>query len=137
MESYNGFTGAFRAKQYEKMKRLRTRGEIPDWSKQPCEICGLPPERGMIMCHSEDYNDIHHFYPLCVECHMRLHRRFKDLTGWVNHLLAIRDAGYQGKPYHSVYAYIKDPNPTVHDFPDDCMLVPRAIGNEWFHTLSI
>ena len=138
MKDYNGFSAAFRQKQYNKKKILIASGEMADWSKQPCEICGLEPQPGvLIMGHCEDYDDLYDNHSLCVECHMKLHRRFSDPLLWINHLIAV-SRGYVAQKYRSAYFYIEDSknNRTVrHDFTDDISMATTTIGDKWFHKL--
>ena len=138
MKDYNGFSASFRQKQYNKKKILIANGEMVDWSKQPCEVCGVKPKRGvLIMGHCEDYDDLYDNHSICVECHMKLHRRFKEPLVWINHLIAVKD-GYESKGHFHVGVYFKQVEMGTavrHHFTDDISMSTTSIGDEWFHKL--
>ena len=138
MKDYNGFSAQFRQKQYDKKKVLIASGEMEDWSKQPCEICGLEPKRGsLIMGHCEDYNDLYDNHAVCVECHMKLHRRFKSPLIWINHLIAVQN-GYVSKGYPHAGIYFKAAEAgrvQIHDYTDDITMATSDLGDEWYHKI--
>lgn len=101
MKDYNGFTGRQRQKVFDIIKHLRVTGEI-NKEVEICEMCGC--EGGLIMQHSENYFDWYNTYILCVECHMKLHARFKAFDSWINYLVKIRN-GYSSKGFNSVISY--------------------------------
>lgn len=96
MTAYNGFDETFRKKQGDQMRKLKNAGKFPNYSAMPCEMCGCT--RGFIMGHLENYFDINAFNALCVECHLKLHGRFRSPNGWYAHLIDLRD-GYQSAGY--------------------------------------
>lgn len=138
MKDYNGFSASFRQKQYNKKKELIAQGKMENWADKPCEICGLKPKKGvLIMGHCEDYNDLYDNHSICVECHMKLHRRFSDPILWINHLIAVKK-GYVSKGYNSVFLYFQDvKNGKVqkHDFTSDIAFSTKSLGDQWFHKL--
>jgi hypothetical protein len=132
MKDYNGFTPKERSAGWRVQKAMREAGTILDWTKMPCDMCGqVSPAT---MPHQENYFDPRAFYPLCVECHMRLHARFNNPDLWVLYLVALKN---RYKPYiwRTVFEYIKR-RPT---FPVDPEIVtnPREVGCKWFHELTL
>lgn len=106
MKSYNGFTGLQRQKVFDILKYLRDKGQV-SWADKTCEMCGCTD--GMIMAHSENYFDWLNFKIVCVECHMKIHGRFKAWSGWVDYLIKIRN-GYISIGYNSVIRYFGTKN---------------------------
>lgn len=53
-------------------------------------FCGLSAPGADIMLHLEDYTRYLEPIAICVECHMRLHKRFSQPNRWKLHCLRIR-----------------------------------------------
>jgi len=101
MKSYNGFSGEKRLAVDKELKQLEKEGK---WTyERKCHMCGF--EDKSVMYHLENYNEIFSGWPLCVECHMLLHCRYRYPNRWAKHCMEVRN-GKKGK-YYSVYAFIK------------------------------
>lgn len=135
MKSYNGFTAKERM-EADKIQKSAIENGTFKYEKKCC-ICGQ--SKGHIMLHLENYYEPlnpEFVKPICVECHMKLHARFKKPNAWINHLKRLRK-GYISNPYFSVYNYIKY-NP--FDYQDE---VPISTENfipdksKWYETLNL
>ena len=132
MKDYNGFTGSERMIVQQIMNELHKRGII-NWVDQECDICG---SRGSVMhSHCEDYSNPFTFYALCIECHMKLHMRFRFPGYWIKHLIDVK-AGYVCPAYKSNREYYATPKGRFK-YPEYERIDPTTIGNEWFHKLKM
>lgn len=103
MNPYNGFSGDLRSKVDHIQKSAIAAGVMV--FRRACELCGQ--EGAHIQLHNEDYTKpLEGAHPICVECHMRLHRRFSMPNRWLNHLLLLRQ-GLKGGAYQSPWLYMK------------------------------
>jgi len=86
-QSYNGFTPYQRMKGDEIVKKAIAAGT---WNfEKKCSLCGLTD--GHIWVHQEDYaRPLEDSRPICVECHMRLHMRFRFPNLWHHYCLWLR-----------------------------------------------
>lgn len=102
MKDYNGFSASQRTKVGNIQKKAIADGI---WNyERKCSMCGL--ENDKIMFHNEDYNTIFEGYPLCIECHLRLHARYSKPNVWKKYMLFVRNGG-KGRNWGSVYEFIK------------------------------
>lgn len=146
MKDYNGFSAEFRTKAYNKQKAL---GLMIPISKMPCDICG--GSGGLMMGHTENYNDLNDLRPVCVECHMKLHARFSRPGFWIAHLIIVR-AGIRPVQWKTTSAYFagqKDQVRPVRTEPwideqggynveyavDVSKVDPATLGDKWYHKL--
>lgn len=100
---YNGFSFRQREITWKIQKKLREQGRF-DWTKEQCCMCGC--SKGLIMPHLENYFDWENYYPLCVECHMKLHARYNAWNGWIDYLNKLRN-GYQSLGFDKVFDYFR------------------------------
>jgi hypothetical protein len=114
------------------LNELQSR-KIINWIDQPCCICHC--QGGTIQSHLEDYSKIFEFKPICVECHMKLHMRFRYPTYWIKHLIDVSN-GYQCPEYSNMREYFKVKKGKFIN-PEYEGIDPLTIGNEWFHKLSL
>lgn len=77
---YNGFTGLERARGAQLTRWAVLAGLIE--RPASCSICGALS--GRLQHHSENYYDPLHPYPVCMSCHMKLHRRFRVPGPWAS-----------------------------------------------------
>jgi hypothetical protein len=131
MKDYNGFTGKERDAAYQIQKQMRDRGLI-SWDNKPCDICGVIG--GLIMPHQENYADPYAFWPLCVECHMKLHSRFNNPTAWLKHLDKVTH-GFVPLQFKTVTDYFKQKG--ARKAPEYKGKRPDDFGNKWFNNLSM
>jgi hypothetical protein len=131
MKSYNGFSGLQREKVFDILKYLRDKGET-SWEDKECEMCGC--STGMIMAHSENYFDWLNFNILCVECHLKLHGRFKVWSSWVDYLIKIRN-GYKSKGYNSVISYFGTKENRMYFVKKELQLF-KPQSNCWWENLK-
>ena len=103
LTSYNGFTPAERNNTWIIQQKLRDDGII-FWTDKACEMCGQFGDA--IMPHLENYDLPERFNPLCIECHMSLHGRFRSKGGWIDYLLKLR-GGYKPNMWSDVSTYFK------------------------------
>lgn len=127
---YNGFTGVERDDAWKVQLAARASGAIR-WNL-PCAMCGVIDPNAMP--HLEDYRKPMEFYPLCIECHMRLHARFKNPTAWVRHL-ALLAAGRRPRVWHSVGEYFKCSKWV--EYPEYKPVSPLNFGSRWYHQLAL
>lgn len=132
MNDYNGFSGSERMIVQQILNELQRRGII-NWTDQPCSICQCPG--GTIQAHLENYSKIFEFKPVCVECHIKLHMRFRFPSYWIKHLVEVSN-GYQCKPYPTMRDYFKSKKGSFNNL-DYEGFDPTTLGNEWFHKLSM
>ncbi len=82
MNAYNGFSGAQRGKASAWLLKMYRSGQI----ERPAECCACGQREGVLHHHAEDYSEPFgpHLtaYPICIRCHMKLHRRHKDPVAW-------------------------------------------------------
>jgi hypothetical protein len=97
--SYNGFSAAERMRADRIMRAAIRAGLISPTMR--C-FCGLTPPAAL-MYHLEDYCKPLEPIVACVECHMRLHSRFRAPNRWRAHCLRIRTE--PATPYTSVIHY--------------------------------
>ena len=96
MDSYNGYTEA------ERMKKLRASYKVFPGRTHPlyrgaCQICG--DSSHPVEPHTEDYAEPYRWenpaeYAVCKVCHGRLHKRFKNPTGWSAYKSHVKRGGY-------------------------------------------
>lgn len=132
MNDYNGFTGSQRMITQHIMDEMQRRGII-NWKDQPCEIC-----RGTGGCkhaHLEDYSNPWDFHTLCIECHMKLHMRFRFPGFWVKHLIDVKNGYIPIQHNHSKEWFSKKKG--KFKLPEFETLDPALIGNEWYHKLPM
>lgn len=132
MKDYNGFSGSERMIVQKIMDELQRRGII-NWIDQPCEICTC--EHSIMHSHCEDYSNPFDFHVLCIECHMKLHMRFRYPGYWIKHLLDVKN-GYVCPIYLTNRDYYKAPK-LRFKYPEFEHIDPKTIGNEWFHRLKL
>ena len=99
--SYNGFTGAQRAKAGKWFReQVKAKHRLP--APAECMACGQTG--GLLQWHSEDYSEP--FGPhigrfgLCYRCHMMVHCRFRAPGAWERYRRELR-LGYQFGPIFS------------------------------------
>jgi hypothetical protein len=134
MKDYNGFTGAERQRIYDFKK---ANGCLPNVSGACCSVCG--GKGGQIMVHCEDYYDLYDGRPICVECHMLLHRRFSQPGVWIKHLVMVSQ-GYRPTQWKSVGAYFGSTKGFRYNpdhYADFLRIDPATLGNEWYHKLLL
>lgn len=132
MKDYNGFTGSERMIIQQIMNELQRRGII-NWIDQECEICHV---KGSVMqSHCEDYSNPFNFNPLCIECHMKLHMRFRFPGYWIKHLVDVKN-GYMCPVYKTNREYYAAPKGRfkVVEYEN---IDPATIGKDWFHRLKL
>jgi hypothetical protein len=83
-----------------------------------CTMCGLRgtikgTTGGHLMTHYEDYRRPLEPIVLCVECHLRLHSRFRCPNRWKLHCLRVRSEN--ATPYPTVGAYFGATKAQYHD----------------------
>lgn len=82
MKTYNGYASAERTKVGNYQNKLIKSGELinPD----QCDICNVSHQKTSkkIQRHNENYSNPLDFYPICIRCHLRLHRRFDNWKNW-------------------------------------------------------
>lgn len=132
LQSYNGFSGQERNASWKIQKQLLDAGRIKDWRKMPCDIC-KQFDRNM-MPHQENYFDVHAFFPMCIECHMKLHSRFSYPTEWIKHLFDVIH-GWKPKLWGSVIHYFNNHKRVHH--PSYKKIHPPALGAEWYYHLTL
>jgi hypothetical protein len=86
MNSYNGFSGAQRARAQRWLTEMWGRGILP----RPCRCVACGQENGIIDAHTEDYSEPFRAgktdeWPLCFRCHMMLHCRFSHPDAWARY----------------------------------------------------
>jgi hypothetical protein len=130
---YNGFSGKERDESWVIQKKLRDQGQI-SWDDKACEMCNQ--YGGIIMPHLEDYTKPTEFHPLCVECHMCLHARFKAKDGWVRLLLALRN-GYKPTMWTDFMSYFKSTANREYFYKSKNIItfVPRE--DVWYENLAL
>ena len=99
LTAYNGFSPAERRRYDRLMRAAINAGRIRPVMR--C-FCGLTAPADL-MYHLEDYSDYLNPIVICVECHMRLHSRFRAPNRWKLHCLRIRVE--PATPYKSVASY--------------------------------
>lgn len=134
MKDYNGFSPTERMRSWEIQKRLLQNKEI-SWQDKSCEICG--GSGGLMMPHLEDYSNPKNFYPLCVECHMKLHNRFSRPLIWIKLLCDVK-TGYIPVQWESVSAYMDEGKKFKNELLEDYKEInPSDLGDKWFHKLKL
>lgn len=128
---YNGFTGAERDKAWVEQKKLQKSGII-SWSDKPCCMC--EQHSPAIMPHLENYFIVHVFYPMCVECHMRLHARFKNPGAWIKFMIDLKN-GKKPQLWKSVNDFFRSSGWVAHEQYKS--YDPKKLGNEWYHNLTM
>ena len=74
MNGYKGWTKEQRLECQNRMLDAIRRGEIPDSSELPCEICGDTSRRHHYHCTNYDRDKaMSSLHPLCWMCHINLH----------------------------------------------------------------
>lgn len=129
MKSYNGFTAEERSAVEKRIRDKVERGEVV--KKNVCEMCLL--HGTYTMFHYENYADINAYHELCVECHMKLHGRFRRPNTWKNHLAALR-RGYTSAIYHSAGVYIQR---HLNELDEELMEGTTFEPIEWWEGLSM
>jgi hypothetical protein len=81
LPAYNGFSGDERVFMWQRQKWARKAGLYP--APEACAVCGI---RTNLNFHSENYADLWNAIPLCLGCHMSIHRRFTHPAGWARRL---------------------------------------------------
>lgn len=96
MKSYNGFTPAQRSEAGRWLRGEFKKGTL----KRPTKCCACGQTEGRIDCHQEDYSKPYgpHLIetPLCFNCHMILHCRFRNREKWDQYRARLRE-GYRFK----------------------------------------
>ena len=129
MKSYNGFSPKQRMDGDKILKAAIAAGT---WSfEKKCLMCGTT--EGHIWIHNEDYNrPIEDARPLCVACHMALHKRFSFPNRWRLFCLWLR-AGNRSPGYRTNGEYfVKHPYPK-NDL-EDVVFTPDP--SKWWEMLS-
>lgn len=132
MKEYNGFSGTERMMVQAIMNDLQNRGII-SWSDKPCSICGS--KGGEMQAHVEDYSNVFDYHPICIECHMKLHMRFRFPGYWIKHLIDVSN-GYVSYPFKNSSEWFKSKKGKF-SVPEFENINPSIIGNEWYHQLSM
>lgn len=100
MKSYNGFSGAQRAKAGRWIRAEIAAGR----RSKPTKCCACGQTKGIIHNHQEDYSEPfgdHLFQtPLCYACHMMLHCRFRNREAWRRYRDLV-SSGHRFKPFYS------------------------------------
>lgn len=106
--------------------------------ERKCQLCGLTDKDGAyIWVHQEDYTrPIEDARPICVECHMRLHMRYRFPTLWHVYCLGLRE-GFKPKPWATNNAFI-----VAHPFYKmrECDPIPGGFKpdpSKWWEMLSV
>lgn len=132
---YNGFTPTER----ETLGQIGTAAfRSGNLKLEPiCRLCGLHgtikgTAGGHLMMHYEDYDRPLQPVVICVECHLRLHSRFRCPNRWFAHCLRIRTEA--ATPYPSVGAYFGATRGQYRDIP---AVDFTPIAARWWERLSL
>ena len=135
MGPYNGFTAYQRMKGDAIVKKAIAAGT---WNfERKCQLCGLTEKDGAyIWVHQEDYTrPIEDARPICVECHMRLHMRYRFPNSWRAYCVLLR-SGYQPIAWKSNAVFIaKNPMYGMQDAPPLLSFTPDPA--RWWEMLSV
>ena len=93
---YNGYTPAERNRKLRASYNVFPNHTHP-YYQGPCHLCGNP--EAPVEPHSEDYSEPYRWekpaeYAVCKTCHLRLHARFKDPSGWASYMLHVKRGGF-------------------------------------------
>lgn len=134
MNSYNGFTPYQRMQGDRVVKEAIAAGA---WDFiRICQLCGLREEDGAyIWVHQEDYSrPLEDARPICVECHMRLHMRFRFPNMWQAYCLKLR-ARHKPAAWKSNAAFIAA-HP-IFGMSDGAPVKFEPDASRWWEMLSV
>lgn len=137
---YNGFDYKWRDYIWQVQKWLRTNKLVPEWEGMACDMCGLRSDN--CMPHLEDYTKPAEFNPLCIECHMTLHGRFRMPEKWfqlVRNVMAGKQCREYGSPVQPTYKNVQSyfgKSRESYQMRDREGPVPEW-GSMWWHYLVV
>ena len=133
LSNYNGFIHNDRMLSWKIQKRYNEY-EILNWKHDTCEMC--KQDKTTILPHLENYFNPLEYYPLCIECHMKLHGRFRCPDGWL-HFLQNLHFGYKPKKWTSVSSYFGSTASKQYFKKVSQLIKFDLIEKEWFTKLSL